>query len=218
MKKTLHLLFLILLSLPMRAWEGMAMPQLHVDGRNLKDDAGHTVTLHGFVQTYSPWFNERGTKWNNYNVSACLRYNQGLIDRMLSGGWKVNLLRLHMDPYWSNTLRLFDESSYWSTPASVKLGNSTRTVIDLTSLTKGDNGPSLDLSHIYIAGFWSYGFQPISIKSVYLTDVTGSTGIVQPTLPTACQQQRYSIGGIPLPEKTDRRGIYIVNGKKMMKY
>jgi hypothetical protein len=78
------------------------MPRLHVEGRYFKDDAGNIVNLHGFAQTYSPWFNEQGTVWSNYDVPTCLSYNQGLIDKILAAGWKVNFLRLHMDPYWSN--------------------------------------------------------------------------------------------------------------------
>ncbi|WP_461634249.1 glycoside hydrolase family 5 protein [Labilibaculum euxinus] len=85
------------------AWEGMPMPQLHVEGRYLKDVSGHIVNLHGFAQTYSPWFNEQNSKWTNFDVAACLTYNQGLIDGILQAGWEMNFIRLHMDPYWSNT-------------------------------------------------------------------------------------------------------------------
>ena len=95
--------FLFLLVIPVFAWEGMPMPELHVEGRYLKDSHGHIVNLHGFAQTYSPWFNERGTKWDNYDVDGCLNYNKGIIDRVLQAGWKMNFIRLHMDPYWSNT-------------------------------------------------------------------------------------------------------------------
>jgi Beta-xylosidase len=85
------------------AWVGSPMPRLHVDGRYLKDTHGNIVNLHGFAQTYSPWFNEEGKYWTNYDVSGCLKYNPGLIDGILKAGWKVNFIRLHMDPYWSNT-------------------------------------------------------------------------------------------------------------------
>ena len=85
------------------AWEGMNMPALHVEGRYLKDAAGNTVLLHGYAQTFSPWFNERGTQWNNYDVDKCLSYNQGIIDKIMAAGWKMNFVRMHMDPYWSNT-------------------------------------------------------------------------------------------------------------------
>lgn len=85
------------------AWEGMPMPKLHVEGRYLKDSHGHIVNLHGFAQTYSPWFNEKGSKWSNYDVNGCLTYNKGIIDEVLNAGWKMNFVRMHMDPYWSNT-------------------------------------------------------------------------------------------------------------------
>ncbi len=85
------------------AWEGMPMPELQIEGRYLKDSSGHIVNLHGFAQTYSPWFNEQNTKWSNYDVNGCLSYNQGIIDKILAAGWKMNFIRLHLDPYWSNT-------------------------------------------------------------------------------------------------------------------
>lgn len=101
--KTILYIVLLFSSITASAWEEMAMPQLHVEGRYFKDPNGNIVNLHGFAQTYSPWFNERGTKWNNYDVNTCLSYNQGLIDNIMAAGWKMNFMRLHMDPYWSNT-------------------------------------------------------------------------------------------------------------------
>ena len=89
-------------------WEdNVVLPQtsllpLHVEGRQLVDENGNPVLLHGFAQTYSSWFNEQGTKWTNYDVGGCLKYNQNKIDELLEIGWNFNWLRLHMDPYWSN--------------------------------------------------------------------------------------------------------------------
>ena len=106
MKRTFYrlmaVLCLLVFSQGIEAWENMAMPRLHVEGRYLKDTHGNIVNLHGFAQTYSPWFNERGKYWTNYDVEGCLRYNKGLIDDILKAGWKMNFIRLHMDPYWSN--------------------------------------------------------------------------------------------------------------------
>ncbi len=96
------LLICILAPVCASAWPGMDMPELHVDGRYLKDTDGNIVNLHGFGQTYSPWFNEQNSKWSNYDVDACLKYNKEKIDQLLAAGWKMNWLRLHMDPYWSN--------------------------------------------------------------------------------------------------------------------
>ncbi|MDE6741211.1 MAG: glycoside hydrolase family 5 protein [Muribaculaceae bacterium] len=104
MKRTfLTSLFSILFGvLAVWAWPGMPMPKLHVEGRWLMDEEGNKVNLHGFGQTYSPWFNEMGSKWNNYNVKECLDYNKGIIDGIMKAGWKMTYIRMHMDPYWSN--------------------------------------------------------------------------------------------------------------------
>ncbi len=102
-KGILVLLFLIGSMGGAKAWIGMPTPGLHVEGRNLKDPHGNTVILHGFAQTYSPWFNEQGKYWTNYSVSSCLGYNKDKINKILAAGWKMNFIRLHMDPYWSNT-------------------------------------------------------------------------------------------------------------------
>ncbi len=74
--------------------------ELNVEGRFLKDSDGNIVNLHGFGQTYSPYFNNGA--WNNYDVSACLTYNKGMIDAVLAAGWKMDFIRMHMDPYWSD--------------------------------------------------------------------------------------------------------------------
>ena len=76
---------------------------LHVDGPFLVNAEGRRVNLHGFAQTFSPWFNERGTRWWDYDVEGCLRYNKGIIDGIMDAGWKMTFVRQHMDPYWSNT-------------------------------------------------------------------------------------------------------------------
>ena len=74
--------------------------ELNVVGRYLKDTQGNIVNLHGFGQTYSPFFNNNA--WNNYDVEACLRHNKSMIDQLLAAGWKMNFVRMHMDPYWSD--------------------------------------------------------------------------------------------------------------------
>jgi hypothetical protein len=66
--KRLLLLVFLLSPLAIYAWVGTNMSTLHVEGRHFKDGQGNVVNLHSFAQTYSPWFNEHCTKWNNYNV------------------------------------------------------------------------------------------------------------------------------------------------------
>ena len=108
------LALLLIVSNETMAWRGMRMPELFVKGRYLmaKDVNGNDsiVNLHGFGQTYSPWFNEKGNGWGwGKRPSACLTYNQGVIKKMLDNGWKVNWMRLHMDPHWSNNDTKVDE-------------------------------------------------------------------------------------------------------------
>lgn len=80
-----------------------SLPALHVEGPFLVDENGKRHNLHGFAQTFSPWFNEQGSKWTNYDVAGCLRYNKGILDGIMNAGWQMTFVRQHMDPYWSNT-------------------------------------------------------------------------------------------------------------------
>lgn len=76
------------------------LANLSVVGRYLKNEAGEIVNLHGFTQTYSPFFNN--SAWNNYDVQACVSYNKRMVDEVLAAGWKFNFVRMHLDPYWSD--------------------------------------------------------------------------------------------------------------------
>jgi len=96
------LTLLLACSMKTGAQSGVPLP-LHVDGPFLVNSEGRRVNMHGFAQTFSPWFNEQGTKWTNYDVNKCLSYNKGIIDGILKAGWKMTFVRQHMDPYWSNT-------------------------------------------------------------------------------------------------------------------
>lgn len=100
LKSKLFVLWLLLCSFG--AVVAQSLPALHVDGRFFVDENGKRVILHGFAQTFSPYFNEDGAYWNDYDVEGCLQYNQNIIDGILDAGWKVDFVRQHMDPYWSN--------------------------------------------------------------------------------------------------------------------
>ena len=76
------------------------LPKLNVVGRYLKNETGEIINLHGFAQTYSPHFNQNA--WNNYDVYGCLSYNKRLIKEIMDAGWKMNFVRMHLDPYWSD--------------------------------------------------------------------------------------------------------------------
>lgn len=80
---------------------------LKVQGRDLIDECGNKVLLHGVAITPSPWFNGGHVgewRWNNYDVGACLDYNRAVMNTLSKGEdeWYLNMIRLHIDPYWTN--------------------------------------------------------------------------------------------------------------------
>ena len=96
------------------------------------------------------------------------------------GGWNYNngvdlseykylVVKLSEVNNGGASFRLFDENSYWSSAMMCDMGNETERVIELSNCYK-DNGNKLDPSHIYIAGFWSYGGSAIRISDIYLTN------------------------------------------------
>ena len=58
------------------------------------------------------------------------------------------------------------------------MGSKTEIVVDLKNMVKED-GTKCDPSHIYIAGFWTYGGTPVYLKEVFLSN-DGKTP-VEPT-------------------------------------
>ncbi len=76
------------------------MPRLSINGRYLCDATGKPVNLHGYGMTFSPFFNQNA--WNNYDVAGCLSWNKRQIDGMEKAGWRMDFIRMHMDPYWSD--------------------------------------------------------------------------------------------------------------------
>lgn len=48
--------------------QNSVLPILNVVGRYLKNEKGEIINLHGFTQTYSPFFNNNA--WNDYDVQA----------------------------------------------------------------------------------------------------------------------------------------------------
>jgi endoglucanase len=98
------------------------------------------------------------------------------------GGWRYdngidlsayNFLVVDLEaPQQANaSFRLFDQNSYWSTPAMYDIGNRTRLVVNLKRMTKNDaNSTKCNPENLYYIGFWSNGGQPIRIKDVYVTN------------------------------------------------
>jgi len=91
-----------------QAYQGMPMPQLHVNGRYLQDPSGKSVLLHGWMQPADSWFNGEGhnfTNPTNYtstsNVAPALNFYKGAVDIFSttssqygsSHGWDASFVR-----------------------------------------------------------------------------------------------------------------------------
>lgn len=83
-------------------------PDLHVDGKYLKDPNGNIVNLHGVMDTPSMWFNnDRWTSWDlgGYVEAACPRardYFTKIFEAITDNeqGAYCDIFRLHMEPAW----------------------------------------------------------------------------------------------------------------------
>lgn len=85
------------------------LPDIHVDGRFLKDANGNKVVLHGVMDTPNRYFNNwRWQSWKatygQEDVKPCLDYFEKLFTAMTdhSKGAYCDVFRLHMDPCWTN--------------------------------------------------------------------------------------------------------------------
>ena len=101
------LLSLTMAVMPMGAFAqfGVVAP-LHVSGKQLVDQGGHTVVLHGVMDTPNPYFNRYrwGSACNDGTVAACINYFDkvfGAIQNPAKGTY-CNIFRLHLDPCWTN--------------------------------------------------------------------------------------------------------------------
>jgi beta-xylosidase len=154
------------------------------------------------------------------------------------GGWQygngINLsnykylvAKLVADNTSSVSFRIFDENSYWTTPAQFDFGSNRQVVVNLSNAYKNGTTTKLNPGHIYIVGFWSLGNKPIVIENVYLTNNDDYT-------PTAIDEvwnddinelvDVYTIMGIRIRSQIKRElavrgltnGLYIVGKKKVL--
>ena len=85
------------------------LPALKVMGKDLVDDSGQKVVLHGVMDTPNRYFN--GWRWqewkagyNDEDVQPCLDYFEKLFTALSdrSQGCYCTVFRLHLDPCWTN--------------------------------------------------------------------------------------------------------------------
>ena len=81
-------------------------PALHVDGNQLRDEVGNKVVLHGVMDSPNP--NANNSRWGiltiDDSIPACMAYFDKVLDAVTdnSKGAYANVLRLHLDPAWTN--------------------------------------------------------------------------------------------------------------------
>jgi hypothetical protein len=88
------------------------------------------------------------------------------------------------------SFRLFDESSYWSTPCMYDVGARRTIVVDLHNMIRNINNQlvNADPKHLYIIGFWSYGHSPVVIDTVFVShsvEYVPTPPTYQPITPTS---------------------------------
>ena len=131
-------------------------------------------------------------------------------------GYRYLVVELSQPQSAGASFRLFDQNNYWTSPFRVSFGTQTKVVIDLQNMkaykddacTQFDH--DVDPSHIYIAGFWTYGGTPIYIKRIFLSnDGVNPTGILQMDIADeVISREYYTLSGARIVTPT--RGICIV--------
>ncbi|MBQ7496064.1 MAG: family 43 glycosylhydrolase, partial [Bacteroidaceae bacterium] len=89
------------------AWEGMALPRLHTEGRYLMDCHGNRVNLHGVMMTPNSYFNNGHWTFRGPTDQASRNAAFNYLDAVMGiladpAGPRCDYVRLHLDPCWSN--------------------------------------------------------------------------------------------------------------------
>ena len=178
---------------------------------------------------FNPSIWETGSVTTNEDGTFTLKVGQyGFGGFQFTGGrdfskFRYLVLNLAEAPSSNNwSLRLFDNSGYFSTACENSVNKKTRVVVDLQN-TKKTNGVKLDVSHIYILGLWDYGNSPIKIKDIYVTNnadyspevATGIEDIAIIRHPSA-DTHVFNLNGQRVVEP-QKGQIYICNGRKVIK-
>jgi hypothetical protein len=123
--------------------------------------------------------------------------------------------------------RMYDENNYFANKFSkTEFGDATKITIDLNGIQKmtdlGADAEDFDASKVYIVGFWSYGGSPIKIQSIKLIRAVadGIQNIANDVVITN-DAPVYNLMGMKVGVVGNfdslPKGIYVVNGKKILK-
>ena len=137
-------------------------------------------------------------------------------------GYKYIVAELNEPEQNGLELRVFDTASYWEKSYEGKFGGSQILIAELDGMMKNlDSGiVPLDTSEVYRVGFWCYGFAPIHIKHVFATNNNPYESAVKAIGSESGDTGVYNLQGIRVASSLSEvslPGLYIVNGKKIIK-
>ncbi|MDE5998165.1 MAG: hypothetical protein K2G77_08160, partial [Muribaculaceae bacterium] len=116
------------------------------------------------------------------------------------------------------SLRLFDKDSYWTDPAMYDFNGRTRIAVDLRNMKSSENR-TVDPSHLYIIGFWTYGGHHFKVKKIFPANDPNATAVESVDEENNAEGPVYNMQGIRVAStiyEVTAPGIYIINGKKIL--
>lgn len=138
-------------------------------------------------------------------------------------GYRYLVAELEEEESNGVSFRVFDTPSYWEKSYEGNFNGGKLIIAEINGMMKNlpDGIVPLNTASVYRVGFWAYGGKPIRIKHVFATNndpLAGVEGIAADTanIPSGV----FDLTGCKVadswPSHTLAKGIYIVNGKKML--
>lgn len=175
------------------------------------------------LNTFNPTIWESGTFDTETGVFVAGMYG--------FGGWEYNppidlsgykyiVAELNEPEHNGLELRVFDTASYWEKSYEGKFGGSQILIAELDGMMKNLSTGivPVNTSEIYRVGFWCYGGAPIHIKQVFATN-NDPYNRVEISEAFQASKDVYNLNGVKVSDdlNTLPKGIYIVNGKKVVR-
>ncbi len=119
------------------------------------------------------------------------------------------------------SLRLFDKNNYWTDPYMIDFNGKQRVVVDLHKMKSNDNR-TVDPSHLYIIGFWTYGGHVFKVRNIFPAHDPDDTA-VEAVAAVNARVDVFNLQGVAVRRNVSMdeatlglpAGIYIIGGKKV---
>ena len=175
----------------------------------------HTLSFPGSDALFNPSIWEKGSFDASTGCLITGQYGFGGWNFPLGidlSAWKYLVVVMRQPAASSSwSFRLFDENNYWTGCYQNDFGRAERCVVPLHEMYRAGTHVAVDPSHIYIAGFWSYGNTPIYIDHLYLTnddDYAEPDALESIRVNPSEASRYYTLQGLPV-KHPQPGGIYI---------